>query len=154
MSPGLVEGRKQQQVTRLLGCPHSMASHPQCTSPKRARRQLRCLLWPGLGSRHSCPVLFGRSKPLSPAHAQGTPLESDCQVICAHVLFLFFKVYLLGHLSGSVDKASGSWFQLRSRSHGFVGSAPRQALRWQHGTCLGFSVSFCSSPTHTVSVSL
>ena len=52
---------------------------------------------------------------------------------------------MLGHLGVSVSQASDSWFRLRSWSHGSWDRAPRQALCWQHGTCLGFSHSLSLS---------
>ena len=57
---------------------------------------------------------------------------------------------------GSVSKASDSWFQLRSWSHGSWVQVPSWALCWQRGACLGFSVSLslCLSPACALSLSL
>ena len=58
-----------------------------------------------------------------------------------------------GHLGGSVGYASDSWFRLRSWSHGPWAQAPHQALHWQHGACLGFSLSLSLPLLYSCSLS-
>ena len=60
---------------------------------------------------------------------------------------------ILGCLGGSVGWVSNPRFPWRSQSYSSWDRAPHQALGWQHGTCLGSSLSFslCPSPAHALS---
>ena len=61
-----------------------------------------------------------------------------------------------GRQGDSVDQASNSWFQLRPWYHNLWVYAPHPTLCWQHGACLGcsLSLSLYLSPAHSLSLSL
>ena len=66
--------------------------------------------------------------------------------------FFFFFFNVFGHLRGSVNRASDSWFQLRSWSQG-CGIKPCIRFCTEHEACLKFSFSLPSSQL-TCSLSL
>ena len=117
--------------------------------------QIKCHTLPWLS--HPCAPFFIYLKSLLiytfPFHLHGYFLF--LQFICRsfflksfpHSIFywlyphgIIFKNYILGHLVGSVGWATNSWFHLRSWSHGSWDQALHQALCWQWGACLGFSL--------------
>ena len=82
-------------------------------------------------------------------------LSSLFIIIPESTMYLSFaksRMNELGHLGGSIDWVSNSWFWLRSWSRGSWVQALHLALHWQCRACLGFSPSSlpCPSPVHAL----